>query len=50
MNKIAFLKRLEGNSRIIVGLIDSEAKAGLGDSKEHLLPGESGEIDLARIR
>ncbi|KAK0504051.1 other/TTK protein kinase [Armillaria luteobubalina] len=49
MNEIALLKRLEGNSRII-GLIDSELKAGPGGSKGHLLlVMECGEIDFAGL-
>ncbi|KAK0201730.1 other/TTK protein kinase [Desarmillaria ectypa] len=49
MNEIALLKRLEGNSRII-GLIDSELKAGPGGGKGHLLlVMECGEIDFARL-
>ncbi|KAK0464584.1 other/TTK protein kinase [Desarmillaria tabescens] len=49
MNEIALLKRLEGNSRII-GLVDSELKAGPGGSKGHLLlVMECGEIDFARL-
>ncbi|KAF7324286.1 TTK protein kinase [Mycena sanguinolenta] len=50
MNEIALLKRLDGNSRIIIRLIDSEVKAGPGGSKGHLfLVMECGEIDLARL-
>ena len=55
MNGISLLKRLEellkgnGSSRII-GLIDSEVKAGPGGNKCHLLlVMECGEIDLARL-